>query len=53
MDTRRACTPVPKCTESSRELVKTVYGKNLSEEEIDSLQHEMVTQSVLFKWNWE
>ncbi len=38
---------------TDREFVRTAYGKDLSEDEIDSLQHEMLTQSVLFKWNWE
>ncbi len=38
---------------TDREFVKTAYGKDLSEDKIDSLQHEMLTQSVLFKWNWE
>lgn len=38
---------------TDRELVKTVYGKDLSEGEVDDLQHKMATQSIFFKWNWE
>jgi hypothetical protein len=38
---------------TDREYVKTTFGKGLTEDRIDEIQHEMVAQSVLLKWNWE